>query len=180
MIYLAKRNNSDETHRFQVYKSRLGWEATIIGEPIPFIKSKTHYENVINQLLQSYDSLTVSKRLVDYDDQHIVFYNGEYFLLDSNGKILRNDFDNEKRVQFTPNGNIEQIKTISTPDGMMLPNFYANAKPLCDDSILWHAKDVDTGLWVCFDIRNPYIILSENSDPYTSIYDGLCNYHNSI
>jgi len=177
MLYLA-RNNSV---RIFVHKAVGGWQAKLMNDKFYFEKPKRYVEDVIYQLIEDFGPLTLSTCVVDYKGKHISQQMGKYCVLDNSGKNVYipelKSYYSDYRLLFTGNGEIKQLEPIIGPCGP-LPDFLQDAKPLFDDSELWCAKDIDTGLWVCFNSKQPKHILSQNAERYNAIADAIDAFRN--
>ena len=152
MIFVAINSKGEIEERIQVIRDpqhQSVWGAFNIDGTkvlVPFSKKHLNYECVLNILAQKYDTLVLSKRIVDKDSQHIVCINGIYHLLDDKS-IIRRDFG-KKRITFSDSDCNEIIES-PTPY-TTFPDYYDNLTEIQKDH-LWVGKDIDTGLWCCLD-----------------------------
>ena len=178
MIYLAQSKKFKETLRIYVYKTVEGWNARLRnGRLIYLDEPKANVEDLLHDLIKEFGTLTLSKRLVDYNGQHIVRCMDEYCIMDNSGNKLSipglHCTSSKYRLEFDSDGQIKQTQPTIGPSGP-LPEYYDNAKPIFEeDSRLWFAKDIDTGLWVCFAAENPEEIISQGDNKHLVVCDAL-------
>ena len=177
MLYLARNNET----RIFVLKAIGGWQAKLMNKNFYFEKPKAYVEDVLNELTNNFGPLTLSTCVMDYKGKHIVQKIGKYCVLDNSGRDIfipeLNNCYSDYRLIFTSNGEIKQLEPIIGPYGP-LPDFLQDANPLSENSELWCAKDIDTSLWVCFNINRPNHLLSQNAEKAFAIADVLGVFHN--
>lgn len=178
MIYLAQSKKFKGTLRIYVYKTVEGWNARLRNGSLIFLdEPKANVEDLLHDLIKEFGTLTLSRRLVDFNGQHIVKQLDEYCLFDNEGNQLSipglHCISSKSRLEFDEYGQIKRTQPTIGPSGP-LPEYYDNAKPIFEeDSNLWLAKDIDTGLWVCFKADNPEEIISQGDNKYSVICDAL-------
>ena len=150
MIYLAK-NSRGEIERIQVVRQAIydygihsytAWGAyNYDGSNIlvPFTEENKTQDRVLNILVQEYESLCVSKRLVDHLGHHIVCVEKKYSIYNDEGHFIKSYGAN--RITFHDN------KIVIIPS-TAFPDYYDQISEV-QPNRLWCAKDIDTGLWCC-------------------------------
>jgi len=174
MIYLAMLDGKP-IHRLQTYKTNNGWVVSDrTGRMVIISNFNNSYEELLNNLVCHYGNLLVSSEVTDLKGKHIVCINNQYCVLNEFGDKLfipeLQDYHSQNRLKFGVNGTIEVVEPSSSES---IPDYYEDAKPVLENNTIWIAKDIDTKLWVCFNILCPEKIISMNRKKHIAISEGL-------